>query len=151
MKADERFLYRVWLPVVSKMVTPTKLHYFRSGIAVEYSNEIGERCIADARHNILMQCTGLKDKNGKLIFEGDIVRYLYGSENEETPEDDWTICTVKWYGDSGYPAFDSDCDHDFDGSNGLSVIFQSGDYVIKVVGNIYDNPELAMHEVGARL
>ena len=100
------------------------------------------------------QYTGLTDKNGKRIFEGDIVRYgfLYDYncylESLDYPEDyegcdfsnDIKITTVKWYGEGGYPAFDLE-NHDFE-SNGLSYMEADDDYVIEVVGNIHDNPEL---------
>ena len=91
----------------------------------------------------LCQCTGLKDKNGKLIYEGDIVKYA---------EFDWTdfsfkdweteIAQVVWGNtyDNYYPAFDLK-DTDFDGTNAFAYLFNEG-WTIEVIGNIYQNPEL---------
>lgn len=82
------------------------------------------------------QFTGLTDKNGKRIFEGDIVRYYEIDDEEET-----TAVAVVVYGISNnYPAFDLS-DHDFE-CNALSHIFGSGQYAIEVIGNVHDNPEL---------
>lgn len=86
----------------------------------------------------LMQSTGLKDKNGKLIYEGDIVKF--GEFYEE-----WQyshIGKVYWGGEYSYPAFEIQCStYDFDTCNGLSYIFCEG-LSIEVIGNIYENPEL---------
>lgn len=81
---------------------------------------------------ILMQSTGLKDKNGTEIYEGDIVRVT--DEDESTDFCDGGIGTINgldklfmWYIDG-------------DVENGLFDINSS--YYIEVIGNIYENPEL---------
>ena len=74
------------------------------------------------------QYTGLKDKNGNKIFEGDII--LTG--------DFWSELTyvVEWDNDgSGFNPFRR-C---FEVSRGCTFIC-ADDY--EVIGNIYDNPEL---------
>lgn len=70
---------------------------------------------------ILMQFTGLKDKNGKEIYEGDI----YINRNKNTH-------IVK------YNDFEGEC-----GSICKGYEFESG-YIeyIEVIGNIYENPEM---------
>jgi len=86
---------------------------------------------------ILMQYTGIKDKNGKEIWEGDIVRVI----------DEWggdTKHEVKYCSDTGYPAFDLRPYLDVE-SNGLSYVVE-GDGEIEVIGNIYSNPELLEDE-----
>lgn len=101
------------------------------------------------------QYTGLTDKNGKKIFEGDIIRYADNDEYEmylesiEYPEEYegvdfsrmWTVDEVV-YGDKiGYPAFDLNA-HNFD-CNGLAELSENGDqWFYEVIGNIHDNPEL---------
>ena len=81
---------------------------------------------------ILMQSTGLKDKNGKEIFEGDVVKYEVG-RNTVTEE----VAYDKNF--AGFGVRDADTDIIF-------TFLQLADVVdlisLEVVGNKYENPEL---------
>ena len=107
------------------------------------------------------QYTGLTDKNGKRIFEGDIIRYSDSGEYEmyleslECPEEYdginfenmWTIDEVVYGTAINYPAFDLNR-HDWE-VNGLSNLTESGCYFYEVIGNIHDNPELLRRDNNA--
>ena len=78
---------------------------------------------------IVMQSTGLKDKSGKEIFEGDIVRFtLTDGFNYVTNEDG--VVTYKLGA--------------FYVVNGLAeyLISDINTSKVEVIGNIYQNPEL---------
>ena len=79
--------------------------------------------------------TGLEDKNGTEIYEGDIV---------EVKHSDWiesTIHVVKWCGDEKYPAFNLKPELD-EAVNSIALVAQSDFFSVKVVGNIHENHEL---------
>ena len=81
----------------------------------------------------LMQYTGLKDKNGKEIHEGDIVQM-------NPDDDDWNDIVVFWCGRFELKSY---TDHPRPVTNcQLADWCQDSDNPCIIIGNIYENPEL---------
>lgn len=118
--------FRVWDKENKEMLDVEYLHWddctkefsIRTTMYTDYFDE---------QDMILMQFTGLHDKNGKEIYEGDIVQILGGEYEQGFHEWDEKV-QIK--------------DLIYDGYNLMMTISQIGNKAIKVIGNIYENPEL---------
>ena len=84
-----------------------------------YNIELGYARVDFRRHK-LMQYTGLKDKNGKEIYEGDIVKNYIGQ-----------VGTIIWVKKTCGFEIDMKCI----GRHGIQKR-------LEIIGNIYENPEL---------
>lgn len=115
----DRFKFRVWDVKYRKMWNS--------------DNELCISCIFEClRHAIthktddvviIEQCTGLKDKNSKLIYEGDIVN-----------TSNFGKCFIEWADDeAGFTL------HSIETVNYYSIYCCNG---FEVIGNIHENPEL---------
>ncbi len=71
----------------------------------------------------VMQYTGLKDKHGKEIYEGDIVTLSYDTN---------ALGTIEWAEEHGGFSIDW----------GSEVVYTLDVVGLKIIGNIYENPEL---------
>ena len=81
----------------------------------------------------ICQCTGLKDKNGKLIWENDV---MVAHLDDRFPEDA-TYTRVVW-NNNGF------CTK-MKGSDGIFPLDKFDQENFEVCGNLFDNPEL-IHE-----
>jgi len=108
---NDRFKFRSWH-------IPTKTMEY-NGL---WTGKNWDKKLSDCNF-ILMQCTGLKDKNGKLIYEGDILK------QPQLPHK--VVC--EWYKD-GYWL------NGF--MNGAKRELRNIHNWYEVIGNIYENPEL---------
>ena len=115
--------FRVWdndLEIMSYSDTDIFITFSDDGICIGY--EIDDE-IDDYD---LMQYIGLKDKNGREIYEGDIVEY-----KNEYHVIEWDDCKFMA---KGFYCSSQDTPDDF---------FSEFAYTnCKVIGNIYENPEL---------
>mgnify|MGYP002676416911 CR=1 FL=1 len=101
------------------IVTKPGLSYY-DGVLMTY-----DECV-EVDPDTIGQFTGLTDRNGTKIFEGDVVKFKYF--------DDW-IGKIEYDSDSAlFTVIFADGDDDYFGR------VSCGD--CEVIGNIYDNPEL---------
>ena len=82
----------------------------------------------------ICQCTGLKDKNGNLIWENDIMVAHLDKDNPE----DITYVIVAWR-ENGWVTIEN-------GSDDLNQIDDFTTENFEVVSTIFDNPELLERE-----
>ena len=81
---------------------------------------------------VLMQSTGLTDKNGKEIFEGDILSIETDEENVKVE--------VSW--DDKHALFVVESKK-YDEKESLGELFEGNSYPFKIIGNVWEHPELA--------
>jgi uncharacterized phage protein (TIGR01671 family) len=126
---QDRFKFRIWDKKLKKLAKWGDNPYHN----MEIMNYICvENPVTDWRHEdyILMQCTGLKDKNNKLIYEGDIIN-IWCKNLAKNQISDVFYCEE-------IAAF---CFH-YETDYGNIVPCTMVKTEIEVIGNIYENKEL---------
>ncbi len=90
--------------------------------------------IEDLNDCVALQYTGLKDKNGKEIFEGDILKF----QENDNPEDlNWIIGEVVFI-DGAFRLKDSD----YETLSEFIMEWKNHNLDLEIIGNIYDNLDL---------
>lgn len=140
---QNRFKFRVFISdkknSKNSLTGMFKVHSLHTGTNKAIITSLYGNCSIKLENNILMQCTGLKDKNGTLIYEWDIVQFY----------DDGILKTMKIVWDNDELDFKAiglkksvECyGQDF---SYLGCIEKEDN--LEVIGNIYENPELLKEE-----
>lgn len=108
-----------------------------SGFLGYFDNESYYTLVATLRY------TGLKDKKGTDIFEGDIVRWDDNSKGAY-----WRVCKVVWE-TSGFKLIGHTFNSKTPKDTSQKVIFSFGSFIyqydraLEIIGNIYENKKLA--------
>ena len=146
---EDRYLYKakttpkekgefnnVW--VTGNLIVSNGKYYIHPvGNVVNVKNETGRIIVMhEVIPDTICQCTGLKDKNGKLIWENDVVGFwdTYSTENGYAEAD--CIGKVAW----------DDETISFQVTNRLSAESYEVLDECSVIGNIFDNKELLESE-----
>lgn len=132
----DRFKFRVWDSSANAYVTRSQFILLSDGTLIQ---EIGgEEVIWESTEPEF--CTGLKDKNGKLIYEGDIVREVSIDEDSAMGAEFEEISVV-CFGGGDYPySFTLKHPRFYRGYALLNYGYMRQE--IEIIGNIHENKDL---------
>ncbi len=129
--------FRAWFKPLKRMFMVVKeLRFVRKGNIVIITNHTGG---TSPNSYELMQFTGLKDKNGKEIFEGDIVIVIANVE-KRFPK---TNCFIEYNEDNTSYYISNIYAGKGDDRGYCQPLWRCE---VEVIGNIYENPELLENE-----
>ena len=120
--------FRAWDKENKKMIDVDILNWNNG--EVDFIGD-GITFILKANDIELMQSTGLTDKNGKEIFEGDILSIETDEENVKVE--------VSWDSKHALFAFES---KKYNEKEPLAELFEDNSYPFKIIGNIWEDGEL---------
>lgn len=125
--------FRAWAKEEHEMIKAERLAFEEYMPLVDLLN--------DGDDLVIMQYTGLKDKNGREIYEGDIVK-CYARE-------EWAIeagidSKLVFYGTGEIIWFKNECGF---GIKGQDPTFLGWYECFEVIGNIYENPDLLTKQI----
>ena len=124
---NSRYKFRAWDKREGKIIPVWNIEFMPDGGDGEDVNNH-----RDITRCILMQYTGLKDGDGKEVYEGDIVEF---EGNYTTAEKCGKKIGVVEWDYAGFIIRVGEHDYNFDETNEFYAYS-------KVLGNIYENPEL---------
>ena len=124
---NNRFRFRAWDKSFQKYCENVIVSTINGEITVYGRLVNGNTVLIPSAHVVLEQCTGLKDGNGELIYEGDVVDIL--CEVEEQGVIEWATEEAQFVVRAEQAGFVAN----FDNYNGIDL---------EVIGNIHENPEL---------
>lgn len=121
--------FRAWDKEFKEMVQVDALVFDEQIIKATYKN--GNVVKEDLKNYVLMQSTGVLDKNWREVFEGDIIDIETDEENVKVE--------VSWDSKHALFVFES---KKYNEKEALGELFEDNSYPFKIIGNVWEDGEL---------
>lgn len=131
---NDRFKFRAWDKTENTYIEDAQFTYddgCEGGVGS--FRHYSFRNLLEDENCIVEQCTGLKDKNGKLIYEGDVLKCVYSEIMQYRVYWEGRGYRMRVYGSDNKIV--DDC-----------PIFVNAADVLEVIGNIHENADLLENE-----